>query len=137
MTITVEGPGVAARNQFESADYGNLRVVEASIELAALAQNGVAGILKVAPYHNIIGVAYKTDALGANTGLTFGYETVDGATSAALLAVANTSSAGDDMAHVFPVSTGASGAYITATQSGAGAATGTVQVYLYCIKVGY
>lgn len=138
-TIDVTGPLADRRNQSESAECGNLRAKYGAIELAALAQTAVAAIVRVPAYATLIGCHWGHDALGANTSLSFGYETQDAASAAAaaIKADAATTAAGAGYAAFEGIETGASGLIITVTQGGAGTATGTVWVAPVFVYHGY
>jgi len=138
-TITVRGPGIDARVIQETGDFGNLRGLPETIELAALAQNGVAGIGFVPPYCTLIGCHWFHDALGANTTLSLGTESQDGtgAAAAAIKADAASTAAGAGYAAFEPIDSGANGLVITGTQGGTGTATGTVGVTPVYIHRGY
>lgn len=136
MPIDVHGPQAKPRQQFESHDFGNARVMLGQMELDALAEDEVAAVAKVPPHARLYALGQVHDALGANTGITFGYETLDGASSGVLNAIADTSTAGVANTVFEPIDTGDSGIYITATQTGVGTATGTVAVQPHYVHDG-
>lgn len=138
-TLTVKSPQVNAREQLETADYGNVRAKIGEMELDALAQNEVAGIVKVPPYCKVLGVTWWTDALGANTSFEIGYEKLDAsaADSDAVRATAATTSAGAGYAACAPIDSGPTGLVMTLKNTGSGAATGTAGLAAHYIHQGY
>lgn len=128
MTISTYGPGAQARQQFESADFGNARVALQQVEFAAVEQDEVVAIAKVPPHSRLYALGEVHDAMGASTGLTYAYESLDGQITGTIKAVADASSAGNSLTVLEPVDTGDTGLYITAKQTGASTATGTVAV---------
>ena len=130
MTIDVYGAQAATQVQLETGEYGNLRGKVGKIELAALAQNKTAAVCKVPPYSTLVGCLWAIDALGANTSIAIGTEKLETGTADtdALKATAATTSGTSGMAVFEPIETGSEGVYVTATNTGSGAATGTVSL---------
>lgn len=130
MTIDVFGPQALQREPLETAEFGNLRGKVGQVELAALAQNKTAAVCKVPPYCTLVGCLWAFDALGANTSIAIGTEkmTAGTAVTAALKATAATTSGSAGAAVFEPIATGSEGLYITVTNTGSGAATGTASL---------
>lgn len=128
MTIHVKGNDARQQSLAVADECGNLTVTyDGFYEAAALAQNQCAAVSKVPKNAEIIGLSWAHDALGANTGLTWGYESEDGASADAdaFKTVADTSAAGSGYASVMPFVT-TKDLFLTVTQTGSGTATGTV-----------
>jgi hypothetical protein len=138
LTIDTYGPYARDNTNPSAADCGNLVAeVPATIELAALAQNKTVAVAKIPQGAFVVGLLYAHDALGATTVLNLGLQTKSGATFDADFfgTVADTSSAGKGvLSCVMPFKL-AEDAYVVATQTGAGSATGTLSaVPLYVFQ---
>lgn len=139
-TITSYSEAAGLRSLPHAGEFGNFATWHGQIELAAAAQNEVHAVVKVPMGAKLMLLTHHADAMGANTGLKFGLQTVDGTTI----------SDDDYFATVADSSTGGFGivatplqveldqdAYVIVKQSGAGTATGTVQVSVNGIWVGH
>ena len=136
MTIKVKGPYADARSLMQANGAGNLSGhVPSEDTLAALAQNEQHALGKIPAYSYVYGLMYAHAALGALTGLQFGYENEAGDSSDpdALAIVADTSSAGSGVAAFMPFRT-TEDLYVIAKQTGTGSASGKVSaipLYVY------
>jgi hypothetical protein len=138
MTIDVYGPLATVNVQAESNDFGNLRGVVGSATLAAVAQTKKVALCKVPPNCTLIGCHFYHAALGATTTLAIGTETMATGTAvpAAIRADTATTATATGYVTFAPIDSGNEGMYITATQGGAGTATGVVTVIPVFIWVG-
>lgn len=136
MTITAYGAQAARRVQPEAAEFGNVRAKIGTIELAALAQNTTAAVLKLPADVQLFAVDFAIDALGSNTSIAIGTEKISDGTAVtdAVKATAATTSASSGRAVPQPISTGANEYYLTVTNTGSGAATGTVTLIAHYIN---
>lgn len=137
MTMTT-GPNATGRQPAHASDAGNLSIShKGKAEAAALAQNDGVNLCIVPKGSIVHGIKYAHDALGASTALKFGYApvAVGGMTADddkfGTISDASTAGAGIKIIESF---TATSDIYITVVNTGAGAATGTVEalaLYLF------
>lgn len=128
MAIDQFGPDAARRAVANAAEAGNLSIAHRGEHtVAALAQNDVAAISKIPKNSLVLGLHYSHAAMGATTGLKFGYASEDGEDEeeAAFVTVADSSAAGVGVAWVVPFVT-TKDLYVTATQTGAGTGAGKI-----------
>jgi hypothetical protein len=101
---------------------------DGEIELVALAQNQIATVTKIPAWSQIIGLSWFHDAMGSNTSLQWGLHAADGTVidAAAFKATAATTGAGSGyIVPALPILVEVD-SVLTITNTGAGAATGTV-----------
>jgi hypothetical protein len=129
LTIDTYGYYAQDNTNASAADSGNLVAeIPSTIELAALAQNKTVAVARIPAGAFILGLLYAMDALGATTGIKLGIQSKSGEISDDdfFVTVADSSSAGRGFASCVMPFKLVEDAYVVATQSGAGTATGTL-----------
>lgn len=147
MAVSIVAPSAEARTLVPGGTYGNLKVARGSVTFAAAAQNVTAGVIRV-PAHSVISRVFGSNAaLGVNSVLEIGIQAVadaavidtDAFADVADGNVAGIFDSGGDATSVTGVASGLAiteDSYITVKNTGAGAATGLVNVIVEYEYVG-
>jgi hypothetical protein len=139
MTIKALGPDAARNATTYAHPFGNLFTSDRSeYTVAGLAQNEIVAVGMIPPNFRVLGLIHSNAAMGANTGIKWGYAPRDGADAGdddAFATVADSSTAAATFTPVVPFVVEKE-SFVTAKQTGAGTGAGKLTAHVVGIWLG-